>query len=396
MKAKLNVNTLNKMLKAANKFVDKKSRNPLFFGRIALSVHDGIFEVLVVNPEGCEFSQHIPQEPEYNEDFELTFAPEDGAWTVDAKAFAPLKGLAKKADVVISADNNVLTVESDGFSFSMNAVKGFYDGWKTNYPSIERITSEMEVNGEDCGAFDYIRLALSTDEARPDFTGAGIRDGRVIAVDGHRLHIAPVSSALVGDFKAGVVGPAMVKAIAGGMTGRLSERTVLKPEDAKTKDAKTKDAKPEDAKPKVAAVWHVLDGDGFLLAVTAAAVGEFVDFRKVFPSPGMIAEVDAAAFADQLKLLSAGWKHSVAALRKSGDLHCVDLKRKEAERHAKLRGIDGEFADISFDTSYVIDALIGADASVKLITIDEDSPMWFGEYDGVDYGRGAVVMPMEW
>ena len=383
MKAKLKASTLNTMLKAANKFIDKKTMLLEVNGKIALIVHDGLFELKLFSlTDSLEFSRAVPMESEYNDDFERMFEAEDGAWTVDAKAFAPVKGASKKSDVIISADKDMMTVSADGLSFQAKAVRGAFEGMGfVDTKAFGEAVSEMEIDDADCAAYKYIAPAMSDDMTRIAFTGARIQDGKLVATDGHRLHVAPLSPVISGDFHASILNPALVKAIAGGMKGTLREYVI--------------------EKEKVS--WCVLEGDGYRLAAKSIP-DTFPDFAKVFPRPDYTCEIDAQAFAAAVKALCAGWKCSTLAIYQNGDLCCAGRGKnaKDMPRNSKFLGFhESPFAKcgrltkrVGLDPQYIIDALADTECA-QFCTVDEDNPVWLGEYDGVSFGRGAIIMPIE-
>lgn len=393
MKAKLSAGALNTMLKTANKFIDKKSEISDIRGKIALCVRDGLFEIATLScTDGTRFIQSVPMESEYTDDFECVFEAEDGAWTVDAKCFAPIKGLAKKSDVIISADNDLMTVSADGLSFQINAERGAYGAYGClNYLCSDEktfgdVVSEMEIDDADCASFKYVVPAMSDDETRPDFMGASIQGGKIVATDGHRLHVAPLSPVISGDFHASILNPVLVKAIADGMKGTLREFLITK---------------------ENVAICE-LRGYGFRLVAKSIA-GRFPDFTKVFPRPDYVCEINAQAFLSVVKSLCAGWKAATLAIYGTGDLQCVARGKRASDppRNMKFIGFnesslttkfsnlkDGVTKRIGLEPQYIIDALADSEY-VQFCTVDEDSPVWFGEYDGMSFGRGAIVMPIQ-
>ena len=389
MKASLNVDDLKKMLKNAEKFTQKRGSFSDLNGKIVLSVHDGKFEVYALSFEGetSEFSQWVPVADVYDENFECV-SPEDGAWTVSAKALAPLKAAKKGSSVGIDADGGQVKFSAPGLNFAANAEQGVYASVGYISPKFDvEPDAATEILPEDCDGFKYIVPAVSKDTTHPDFTGAMIQAGDLVATDGARLHIYPLAGLIQEGTFDGIISPKIINAIAGGLYGRLSERS-LEPRGRAT--AKT---------------WHVLEADGLRIAVQAIA-GLFPDFRRVIPRYDSkdIAEIDAAEFSRVIKTLSVGWKNAIVGItqEKGGArLICKPFGENAPNDPARESFFPGEGfpkSTVAIDARLILDALAGLYGTICFCHVDADSATWFGQYmmaNGI-VGRGAIVMPIQW
>lgn len=388
MRAKIDIKDLNRMVRCADKIVDKKSSFADLRGKIVLSVHDDKFEVYAVSTKDTltDLLQWIPAESEYNEDFECVFAVEDGEWTIDVGDLAPLKK-AKKGTVVIEGGADKVTFAAPGFSFAAKATRGIYGGIGLEFPdTIPEPRASLPITTEDCAGFAFVALALSLDEAHPCFMGAKVQDGSLVSTDGHRLHRFVLRSRYThnpdGEGITRILSPKLVNFIASGITGTLHE--------AYQAGATGK-------------AWHTLEADGLRLR-SVENKGQFPDFTKVFPrfDDGMVAKIDAAALADTVKPLCAGWKASTLVITRDVDgwsLMCLPRGKCKGGHRKSIFHTDAENLPelaLGVDSLYLLDALKGRDGEITFGCVDADSPMWFGEWEsGNIYGTGAIVMPIE-
>lgn len=389
MRAKIDIKDLNRMVKLAGKVIDKQSSFADLEGKVVLSVHDDKFEMYAVSTKDdlTELSQWVPAESEYNDDFECTFAVEDGAWTIGLKNLAPLKSV-KKGKVLIESGESKVTFTAAGLSFDAYAWEGVYNGYNFEFPDMMIVPrTSLPISPEDCYGFAFIALALSKDETRPDFMGAKVKDGSLVSTDGHRLHkyvlhnVYPYDSD--GEGITRILSPNLVNFIAGGVTGTLYEAYQA----GATGEA-----------------WHTLEADGLRLR-SKEHPGKFPDFTKVMPNLDTrhVAEIDAAALANAVKPLCVGWKASTLVISKCDgglSLKCKPRGKNATDtvRSTAFPVKGGSLPDmpIGVDPSYLLDALKGCDGDITFGWVDADSPMWFGEWKGGNVvGTGAVVMPRE-
>lgn len=313
---------------------------------------------------------------------------EEGCWTVcNLKDFAPLKSLKKGCDVAIDAGDGKIGFTAPGFTFRANAVPGYQDGYlPEKFTGKADEAPSVSITEEDAPGYKHVSLALSDDTTRPEFTGALISNRAVVSTDGHRLHLYPKAGAGL----TAITPPEMIKAIAAGACGKLTER--------------------EAANGKR---WHVLEGDGYRMSAECIT-GQFPDFSRVIPAypPERIASVNADELADALKTVSAGWKRSYVALRQDDDkvlITCCPFgkggkggKGSEGSEGVEPRsisisgsGFPASAARDGLDTRYLLDALAAWKGyAVNFCYIDAYTPVWLGHGDGRDGGMGAVVMPV--
>lgn len=391
MKVSVNVNDLNRMLKTAGKFIDRTG--PLA-GKIALSVHDGIFETIVV-AFSVELQLSTDAGDVYNDDFERVPA-ENGFCVVRAKDLAPLKNVGKGSEIVIEAQKDVVHVATSDFAFDVPTACD-----PTEFPDISlQLNGDpaetLEIVPDDCGCFKFIVPALSPDTDRPEFTGAVLRDGAIIATDGHRLHHCPLPALFGTGGFVGIISPKLLNFIADGHAGTLTEY--------RERSGKTKI--------QAVATWHVLEAPGVCIK-SRPIKGSFPDFSRVLPSyrSNEVVDIDTEQWTGAIKQLSAGWKDSSVLIRnKPADRavdKCVELKcqrlfcsdkKKNAEppRTKTIPMSHIPNLPVCLNSRYVLDALKNCKNSVATFCcIDPDSPVWIGEWSPAAFGRGAIIMPMQ-
>jgi hypothetical protein len=373
------------MLKNAAKITDGRGSSESVSGKIVLSVHDGKFEVFALSAidRTTELSQWVEVEDLYDDDFECICAVEDGAWTVSAKALAPLKAAKKGSAVVVSGDDGKVSLSSPGMTFSVNAEQGIFGGTYLPAKFGDALTS-VELLPADCDGFKFCAPALSDDITRPDFTGALIGRGALVATDGRRLHYYPLAGPIQeGKFK-GIVNPTVVNFIAGGAYGKLSERKCG------------------------ADLWHVLESNGMRLAGCAIR-GQFPDFSRVFPryKADEVTGFMPRVLAEAVKPLCAGWKTSTLYIQRSSKggayFKCVPFGKNGGEppRSCHYPSFAYQYEEnwpeepIGLNPLYLLDALRGRDGALKFCHVDKDSPLWVGLWENGIYGWGAIIMPME-
>lgn len=388
MRAKIDIKDLNRMIKRADKVVDKKTSFADLEGKIVLSVRNGKFEVYAVSTKDdlTELSQWVPAESEYNDDFECVFAVEEGEWTIALKDLAPLKSV-KKGQVLIESGESKVTFTAGEISAQAYAWEGAYGGYNFGLPdTIPEPSASLPISTEDCAGFAFVALALSRDKAHPDFMGAKVQDGSLVSIDGYRLHRFVLRSRYThnpdGKGITRILSPNLVNFIAGGIAGTLHE--------AYQAGATGK-------------AWHTLEADGLRLRAKEHP-GRFPDFTKVFPhfSDNMTAKIDAAALANAAKMLCTGWKASTLCITQGADgwhLTCRPMGKSKGEPRKSIFRTDAKNLPnlaLGVDPAYLLDALKGRDGEITFGCVDADSPMWFGEWEsGNIYGTGAIVMPME-
>lgn len=379
MKASINVDDLKRMLKNADKITDGRGSSESVSGKIVLSVHDGKFEVFALSTIDriTELSQWVEVADVYDDDFECICAVEDGAWTVSAKALAPLKAAKKGSTVVISGDGGKVSFCSPGIAFSVNAERGIFGGAYLPAKFGDALAS-VELLPADCDGFKFCAPALSDDITRPDFTGALIRRGALVATDGCRLHYYPLAGLIQESEFKGIVNPKVVNFIAGGAYGQLSERQCG------------------------ADLWHVLESNGMRLDGCAIR-GQFPDFSRVIPryKADKVTEFMPRVLAEAVKPLCAGWKTSTLYIQRSSKggayLQCVPFGKNKGEPPRSCQYPYEESwpeEPIGLNPLLLLDALRGRDGALKFCHIDKDSPLWVGLWEDGVYGWGAIIMPM--
>lgn len=395
MKVSVNAKEFSRMLKTAERFVDKSG---ILSGHLALSVHDGKFEIIVVSLDGdtAILRQWVDAGDVLNDDFEQVQA-EDGFRVVqNVKDLSPLKKVEKSADIVIESEKNTMTVTAPGFSFEVHV------GNPDEYPlDAFRVTGgaaeTVDIVPDDCECFRYVIPAVSDDISRPDFTGAVLRDGTLVATDGHRLHHCPVPALFgTGTFD-GIISSKLLRLIAGGRGGTLREYR-------ETKERKEKVNGKTVATTYTEAVWHVLEAPGLSMEVKPIN-GQFPDFFRVIPSYRIdeTAEIDAETLAKVIKPLYAGWKINLCMkLFENPDGVKLECAGKPSEKAANPPHRIGILEDtklpnvpIFLNPRYIVEALDGFSGKVTFCCMDMNSPVWVGEYDGGKVGKGALIMPME-
>ena len=218
-----------------------------------------------------------------------------------------------------------------------------------------------------------IRLSIpfiSKDETRIDFTGALIRDGHVVATDGHRLRAAELSCSP----KEGVIIPPLVCELVG--AGTLS---------IYRKDA-------------------VCFESDRIVVLASTIDGRFPDFSKVIPkNPLVTGTLRVSDTLKAIKVLAKGYKAPQALLTAApgADVFNVTVhesytgkgpKKADCTGTIPLARIDGYFS-ASYNLIYWIDALNGFEGqeTVEFGFPDAASPSVLSK-DGVS----AVIMPMQW
>ena len=292
------------------------------------------------------------------------------------KDLAPLKSLKKGCDVAIDAGDGKIGLTAPGFPFRANAAPGYRDDYlPAKFTDDADEALSVGITEEDAPGFKHVSLALSDDTTRPEFTGALISNRAVVSTDGRRLHLYPKAGAGL----TAITPPEIIKAIAGGACGKLTER--------------------EAANGKR---WHVLEDDGYRMSAECVT-GQFPDFSRVIPAypPERIASVNADELADALKTVLAGWKRSNVALRQNDDKVLITCRMtgKGSEgvepRSISIPGSGFPAKAIAVDSRYLLNALaVWKGDAVNVCCIDEASPVWVGHGDGRDGGMGALVMPV--
>ena len=390
MKVSVNVNDLNRMLKMAGKLIDRIG--PLA-GKLALSVHDGIFEVFVLSLNGqvTELRLSIDAGDVYNDDFARVPA-EDGFRVVRAKDLvAPLKNAKKGSEIVIEAQKDIVHVAASDFAFDLPTACDPTEFPCPAQPKGDTVET-VEIVPDDCGCFKFIVPALSRDATRPEFTGAMLRDGALLSTDGYRLHYCPLPALSGTGELVGIISPKMMKFIADGHAGTLTEYREQKEVKVGSK-----------TEMQTAATWHVPEAPGVCIKSRPVS-GSFPDLKQAFPSYRLdeAAEVDAKTLAGAIKPLYAGWKiNPRIALRNSPDgvrLECLKPGPKSGDlppRIAVLKGIELPHLPVVLNPSFIVDALSGVSGQVTFCCIDMDSPVWIGEWSPLKFGRGALIMPCQ-
>lgn len=380
MKVSVSVSDLNRMLKTASKLIDLIG--PLA-GKLALSVHDGIFEVRAV-------MQYTETELRLSTDAGERVPAENGFCVVRAKDLvAPLKNAKKGSEIVIEAQKDIVHVTASGFAFDVPIA---CDPAKFPWPvELKGDPAEtVEIVPDDCGCFKFIVPALSQDTIRPEFTGAMLRDGALISTDGRRLHYCPLPALFGTGELVGIISPELLNFIADGHAGTLTEYREKVKVGRKTEM-------------QTVATWHVLEAPGVCIKSRPIS-GSFPDFKRVFPSYKLdeSVEIDAKTLASAIKPLYAGWKINLRiALRSSPDgvrLECFGKPGPKSKdlppRTAVLNGIELPHLPVILNPSYIMDALSGVSGQVTFCCIDQDSPVWIGKWSPLKFGRGALIMPL--
>ena len=165
MKVSVNASDFNRILKTAGKYVD---RYGLTAGRLALSVRDGKFEVVVValrDGRMAELRQWVDAGDVYNDDFEHVPA-EDGFCVVCLKDLSPIKNVSKGSEILIESQKDTASITTDGLVFG---VKTECD--PTEFPPSlglgdkSELAETLEIVPDDCECFRYILPAVSLDGA---------------------------------------------------------------------------------------------------------------------------------------------------------------------------------------------------------------------------------------
>lgn len=399
MKASISIKDYNRMIKAAAAFADKDG---IVNGKIALLVHDGLFEVMALSVDRtvAELHQFVTVNPVYDDDFFCIGPVEDGVYTVKAKDLPKFKDTDK--DILVSfeaANGTPLTIKAGSYTtgfytFRINADQMAYDGYVFAKPEGDTET-EIELTPKDCKGLKFVALAMMPPQgARDEFAGAVIREGSMVATDGHRLHICPTThpcATLIG-----IIPAKVVSVLAGGICGTLKEFCNQSKPDKK-------------GNVETFAKWHVLEAPGVRLVYRPIA-GQFSDFQRVIPSykSDEIADIDAEVLAKTVKTLSSGLKLSNCIFERTADknLHitcrAMRLNRKSNEKvidesippRATTIPAENFQSTICFNSKYILEALSGKSGTIQLCVIDQDSPAWFGSWKGGVEGMGAIVMPM--
>lgn len=393
MKVSVNVNDLNRMIKTASKLIDPFGT---LAGKLAMSVHDGIFEVFVVSFNGgmTEIRLSTDAGDVYDDDFERVPA-ENGFCVVRAKDLSPLKSAKKGSEIVIETQKDIVHVATSDFAFDIPTAcdpSEFPDSMPLKGDPAET----LEIVPGDCECFKFIIPALSQDDSRPDFTGAVLRGGALVSTDGHRLHYCPLPALFGTGELVGIISPGLLNFIADGHAGTLTEYR----EQKNVKPPKHSGAK---AEMQTVATWHVLEAPGVCIK-SRPIDGCFPDFMRVIPNYKLdeTVEIDPRTLANAIKPLYAGWKIDLRmTLRNSPD--GVELKCKGRPgpksgdlppRTAVLKDIGLPHLPVTLNPLFIMDALNGASDQVTFCCIDADSPVWIGEWSPMAPGRGAVIMPI--
>lgn len=400
MKVSVNAKDLNRMIKTASKFVDVIGR---LAQTIALSVHDGKFEIIVVALNGSQATclrQWVEAGPVYDDDFSLVPA-EDGFCTINIKDLSPIKGIEKWSEVTIEAQKGIVHIISPGLAFDVSTACDPAEFPDLSNPTKGDTTETLEIVPGDCECFKYIMPALSVDISRPEFMGAVLKDGALVATDGHRLHYCPVPALFGTGTLIGIIAPELLRFIADGHGGTLTE--YYEKRQHKVKRGEVVDYADGIITEYVPA-WHVLEGPGFSFREKPIN-GQFPDFFRVLPKYNVAdtAEVDAGALAKAIKPLYAGWKIGLCMKFSSSPdgvkLECAGKPGEKASQPPNRTGMLNDVKlpnlPVCLNPQYVMDALSGFNGEVEFCCIDMDSPVWIGQLDGYKYGRGAVVMPMQ-
>jgi hypothetical protein len=398
------------MLKAATAFADKGG---IVEGRIAFMVHDGKFEVLALSCDGpmAELHQWVDAQSGYNDDFECVHPVEEGACTVKIKDLPRLKNTPDDIRALFDAQNDTLVITVGDYAFHMNASNTVYDGYVCAKPEGDSEIT-LQFSPQDSAAFAFVAPAMAPSEfLRDEFMGIHIQDGRAVATDGHRLHICPMTTP-----DASLIGTLSAK-LANFLAGRLQFPGTLT-EYRKSQEIKVpKGGGKFKTETETTAAWHVYEHEGGvnIRLVSRPVKGLFPDFNRVFPSyrSDEVREIDTEQWTSTIKQLSAGWKSSNVlisnrpadrAVDKCIELRCARIpgeKEKEREKvePPRIKTIPmGHIPNlpVCLNSKYILDALKNCKNSVATFCcIDNNSPVWIGEWSPVEFGRGAIIMPMD-
>lgn len=221
-----------------------------------------------------------------------------------------------------------------------------------------------ELTPADCRMFGFLHRALSTDKARPEFTGAQVTQRAVTSTDGHRLATAPFSTTPEGNGE-GIMPPELVAYIAAGNTGFL----------------------------ELYGDMFLLTGENFVLYARCVE-GRFPNFERVIPQhPLTTAVLDTSDTIKTLKILSKGLRSPMLVLQGHNATCRNSGSKASGKQHtARIAVLSGEIKDLACNPTYLLDALTNYDGdSFTLATIDGDSPMLVTRKDNAR----AVIMPMQ-
>ena len=229
---------------------------------------------------------------------------------------------------------------------------------------------EITLTDEDAKRIRLSIPFISKDETRIDFTGALIRDGHVVATDGHRLRAAELSCAP----KEGVIIPPLVCELVGAGTLSIYRKDAVRFESDR------------------------------INVIASTIDGQFPDFSKVIPkNPPVTGTLRVSDTLKAIKVTAKGYKVPQALMTAAPGADVFNatvhesydgkgLKKADCTGNIPLARIDGNFS-ASFNLNYWIDALNGFEGqeTVEFGFLDADSPFVLSK-DGVS----AVIMPMEW
>lgn len=372
MKVSVNAKFLKRVIREA-KPVAAGTRMDAVRDKIAILVRGGQVEVFATNLDDV-LTLWDDAGSVYNDDFELVPA-EEGLCVVSITDILPVKEFGNNDDVLIEKDKDAIVFSANGTIFKARAED------PTEYPDIDtlRVTDadHTSIDISDVAPFKFAQLAESSDTTRPEFTGAVLEDGHVIATDSHRLHLCQVKPVTSVSFS-GILSPSIIGYIASGHVGRLSEV-------------------------RWGCTRHVVEGDGFSF-LSKSVNGQFPDFRKVIPryEDSEICEIDGNALIKCIKPLFAGLKYGPSLGMFNADKGTSFLAWGKAGKNSPdapprkgfLEGLHLPKLPIGvgLNPTYIIDALSAhIDGAVQLCAIDENSPVWIGD---AERENGAVIMPM--
>jgi hypothetical protein len=290
----------------------------------------------------------------------------------------------------------------------MNASNMVYDWYVCAKPEGDSETV-LQFSPQDSAALGFVAPAMAPSGfPREEFMGVHIQDGRAIATDGHRLHLCPLTAP-----DAVFIGTLSAK-LANFLAGRLLFPGTLT-EYRESQEIKVpKGGGKFNTETETTAAWHVYEHKGGvnIRLVSRPVKGNFPDFSQVLPNyrSDEVAEIDTEQWTSTIKQLSAGWKNSnVLISNKPADRavdKCVELKcqrlfckEKENAEPPRIKTIPmGHIPNlpVCLNSQYVLDALKDCKNSVATFCcIDMDSPVWIGEWSPMEFGRGAIIMPMQ-
>lgn len=240
---------------------------------------------------------------------------------------------------------------------------------------------------EDCKVFKDSLSCVSDDESRPAFTGVAYQTYNLVSTNGMKLYKGMMSPINDDSFR-GIMNTKLIKAIAGGLTGKLYER--------KQKTDGT--------------TYHVLiaDNGDVIISQSVSKDDDFPDFFKIIPkSWNGKAEIDKHIY-DIIKTYATGFKYSTLCFLEKETV----IRQRAGERDERhFERIEGMPVGLAVDTRFFLQAIelfkdeLKYDKTIPFCWVDCDSPMWVGKElskvwgggTGPDYlhGNGTLVMPVQ-